>query len=742
MANDTSIATVILRLKEEGSEAAARLAAQVEEVDTAFQGAKRSVENARNELDEAARATERAGNAAEEAARDATRFAGAFDRMGDRAGAVGSSFAKTAGAIALVSPAAAEGSRAVADIADVFEVAAVAGKGLGISMAGMISILGPVAVAVGALALAWKLVSEEAARAEAKQSAAASSAERAAKASERIKDSQRSLQDQADLLAKKVTETDLAARDAAAATAAAYDDQIAMQREALALAEQEARAQQTKLKLADGSDYKGFGVAAGMSASETVEAAAALEAAQQRKAAAAAALAGTTGRRDAESEKARDLTYALAKAQEEEAAATGRAAAASGRKAEQLRELVVQEKSAADAATARHQAALAMYDAAETAEQGLARLAAAGDPIAEARLKYEETTAAVGRYAAALHDAGRSEEAAVLTAQALAAAHNQLTATTAEATAATDASATGVPTTTSTDAGSVANQAVGAVVDPLGAVAAAHPIAAAIVSALQAAAGNGDPVGDAADLVIKALGSADEFIGRAADAAVRVVREAPGALVAALPDIVAGLAEVPAALAEGLAEAVPEAMVALAEALPALAPELLSLIAMGIVGMPLLFVLGLLEALSDGTFAERMGEAFTSGIERMWERLEALIEQWVGKIAPEGGAVDSAGDWVSQAGKDFESWWNRTFVGSYASGNDGFDRDGIARVHAGERVVNSTGASSGRTTQMQGRGGGQPSISIGNGLLIGTVDEVVRAVRRELGPNGRRLAWG
>lgn len=66
--------------------------------------------------------------------------------FGDKAGKAGQSSAKMAGALGLISPAAANAARNLSDLADIGEVAADAGKALGLSM----STMGPIAVGLAA----------------------------------------------------------------------------------------------------------------------------------------------------------------------------------------------------------------------------------------------------------------------------------------------------------------------------------------------------------------------------------------------------------------------------------------------------------------------------------------------------------------------------------------------------------------------------------------------------------------
>ena len=76
--------------------------------------------------------------------------------VADKAGVAGSNVQKLAGALSLVNPAAAGVAGNIADMADVVEVAGVASEALGVSLASIATIAAPVALAIGALYLAYR----------------------------------------------------------------------------------------------------------------------------------------------------------------------------------------------------------------------------------------------------------------------------------------------------------------------------------------------------------------------------------------------------------------------------------------------------------------------------------------------------------------------------------------------------------------------------------------------------------
>lgn len=84
-----------------------------------------------------------------------------FDALDRSAGKTGQSAAKLAGALGLVSPAAADAARGVADLADVGEVAATIGDTLGVSVGALSVGLAAVTTAVAAGYLAWQVYNDE-----------------------------------------------------------------------------------------------------------------------------------------------------------------------------------------------------------------------------------------------------------------------------------------------------------------------------------------------------------------------------------------------------------------------------------------------------------------------------------------------------------------------------------------------------------------------------------------------------
>lgn len=95
--------------------------------------------------------------------------ADATKRFGDNAGKLGSNAGKLAGILDTLVPGAGELARTVADVADAGEVASVASEGFGLSLGSILTVAGPVALAIGALALAYSHYKAELVEAERKQ---------------------------------------------------------------------------------------------------------------------------------------------------------------------------------------------------------------------------------------------------------------------------------------------------------------------------------------------------------------------------------------------------------------------------------------------------------------------------------------------------------------------------------------------------------------------------------------------
>jgi len=180
---------------------------------------------------EGAKASGRAASEAlDTAAASATRF-------GDKAGAVGSNAGKLAGILDLLVPGLGGVARGVADVADTAEVASVATKGLGVSMASTLAVLGPVAIAVAALGATYVYLSSVLDEVEVKNKAASDGAIAQAEATKKVRDRKQEVNDLFLISGDAATAEGIAIRKANEATDASF-------RDALELAEKSVKQQQ------------------------------------------------------------------------------------------------------------------------------------------------------------------------------------------------------------------------------------------------------------------------------------------------------------------------------------------------------------------------------------------------------------------------------------------------------------------------------------------------------------------
>ncbi len=195
--------------------------------------------------------------------------------FGDKAGKTGQNASKLAGAVGLISPAAAEAVRTIADLADVGEVAADIQGALGLSSVRLAAVLGPVAIAVGVVAAAYLYLSNEAEKANKRVEESAERATAAQVAHERLSKMRLSAADAEALATGKVSESDLKLRDALAAVTAEHAPRIAAVR--AQIAEQDALAASNAAIVASGK-----GVGAQVQAASNAQRAASAEAKRLR----------------------------------------------------------------------------------------------------------------------------------------------------------------------------------------------------------------------------------------------------------------------------------------------------------------------------------------------------------------------------------------------------------------------------------------------------------------------------
>jgi hypothetical protein len=619
------------------------------------------------EADAAAQATRRADDAADDFAATSRRASDDVGEFGDRAGAVGGNAAKLAGALSLVDSGAAEAARTVADLADVGEVASVAARGLGISLTSVIGVLGPVAVAVGALAATWALLNAELEAAEARNLAAANAASAAADANAKWNETQEKVKLQFQLSSGAIDEqtariraSNSAIEDAAAAQRTLLESQVATERaayegsggsdrRALSTAERnlkefsdQVETTKTQADLLITSEIEQRKAAEGTAAAQKAKAAATLQAADAERvlAAAQAAARAETEAREAAEESLGSIIAANYTAQERAAA--------------QLR-----------------------------ADNAL--ISAAIDAGADYAVISDAKSAAMDRYAASVQAASDAQDG-------LAAAESDTAAT--------------------MDVGGTLSTVGAAISDPLSAAAGADPtgITGGVIAIATAVSDLGGTLGSVTGLlngVVDGLttGGADvaRFLGD-------VIGDLVPAILEAAPQFVLGLVEGMDDIIEGLVKGAPRIAFALIEILTPL--------------FAIRVALAFVEVLADPQTWIDIGTSFVDGVAEGFRKLiDDLVSSFEGVF---GKPASNAPPGAFEAGGFFDS----LFAGSYAVGSDFVPRTGIALVHQGERIVPASGASSGTTAAAMGGGGGGVSVYLGGGLLYGTPDTLAREVGR------------
>jgi trimeric autotransporter adhesin len=183
-----------------------------------------------------------AAKAADEAKAAAEKATSAIERTEDAAGALGSNAGKLAGALDLLAPGLGSVATTVADLADAGEVAAVSARGLGASLGTVVSIVGPVAVAVAALGAAWYTLNSQLEEAEARNQAAAAKATVAAEAAGKWSEAQRGVADAFGLASGAIDKQTVRIRESNKALDAAAADQLAFLEEQKRAADAAAKA--------------------------------------------------------------------------------------------------------------------------------------------------------------------------------------------------------------------------------------------------------------------------------------------------------------------------------------------------------------------------------------------------------------------------------------------------------------------------------------------------------------------
>ncbi len=728
-----SVASVILKARDEASK-------EVKAVATAADKAAESVD----ELADRARAADKAVGGMGQAAHGATpplddladksdRARKAADALGDGAGRMGSGLAKARGAASLLSPELGNLLGIGNDVADVLEAAAGSATGLASPLGAVAAVLGTVAAAVAVAIGAYNSL-YEAEEAELRVAALA-------------RDTHAQLAGLYEAEREAVLDLAVAKGELTEAEAAEQRirqgglDQLNSSLETNTARVKALREHQGGwgALLGDAVDWAddlqgGLNpITMALDSITTSSAEAEAEVASLMDAAAAeASRAGEATAKLVEADKA---TRAKADADQKGAAAAQRHAAAERESAAALKAAAAE---AERAAKAKHAAAVAALAAADAAEAGLESFLAEGDPAAEARLQYQQRVQMVDDAATAMRDAGRSDEAiADAVAKGMIKASQELDAALAAAVAADEPEAE--------EPGALGGGAAAALADPLGAIAGAHPYMEAALAIAQAVSQLDDTMAGIYSVSSDSKGGQQlggllgeilnnvnaESAGKIADWVGDVAATAVPEILRAIPEFVAGLAGAAPEIAAGLVEAVPDMLAGIVDMFFLLGPK-----------VALAFFQGLLEIdwfQVGENFVDGMAEAFKG----LWEQLVGMVEDALGiESSSEPGLFDKGG-WLDEAGKTVAGWFDGEE--SYDSGSDYVARGGLKYVHAGERIVPATGSASQRTTAVMG---GSPSsssqstsINLGSGMLLGTPDQVMREIKRHMGPTGRRLGW-
>lgn len=241
----------------------------------------------------------------------------------------------------------------------------------------------------------------------------------------------------------------------------------------------------------------------------------------------------------------------------------------------------------------------------------------------------------------------------------------------------------------------------------------------------------------------------EETLASSTQAAIEMIPNFVNSLAESLPglleSIVEGLPEVFGTLIQSLMVELPEAVFKLVDALVQSLPK---------------FVLGLIGAIINaipqivGAWIDQMITGTVRIVDAIVKMFTQIFQDILGtgegegKTFNQGGIFDQIftgkkeaangtegpglfqkGGWFDNAGKDVAKW-----VGSFDTGSDMITKTGFAMVHQGERIVNSTGTSSGVTGSMaSSSGGGGIHVYMPPGLIIGTAEETAREVGRSAG---------
>ena len=705
--------------------------------------------------DQASRALASVGDAAGDAQQDVARLQGELDGvssqsdragrsagdLGDRFGAAGGAASKLAGALGGVSPELAGVAGGMADLADVGELLSGGMGALGVSMGGLLAILGPVAIAAAGLALVYRDLSAALTEVQAANEAASTVASEALSIRDAVAQARLELAAAYDEEAAAAAKAQaVEARWVAIAeqgTAALREQRTALE-ERLAAAERLSPVARELERIDAGAELARvdaqIGAAqAGADRGRDLElgrleyeqevrrqqqrerdAAAAASRQAQADAQRLAALA-TIERAGLSVADARARVAATYQAQIDSVTA---AAAAAGVDAERVAGVVgaLNAKMAAEIADLDRSA---LWDRIEGAGADLEPLR---DVLSEARAEAEVLAGILGGI-------GSQPAAATEADLALALSRGQITSAEYDQALAQSASAQ-----SASGAASVADALSTAAAGPQGLVTAvagaAGPYGAIVSAGVELVQRIGDGMLGELGTFLVDLGADLEGLGPAlADFLPTLLGEVVPSLLGSVGQVVRGI----------LVEAVPAILQTLLD------PAFWLDMAVSIADAYVQSVLGVIEfgVRGIGEIVAPLSQAVQDLFSPDWWRgvgdaiAEAIRDLFAlfGRDGAVAGAAQDAGQWVQGAGETLAGW----FRGGFDSGSSYIAEDGMALVHRGEEIVRRDGTSRVRAAGMRDAAAAGVTVNV-NGALLGTVEDLVRLVVQELGPQGRGLS--
>ncbi len=679
----SSVATVILQLRDEMSR-------QLEEA------ARRAGETG-DALDDMGRSGRSAG--------DGARNAGdGSERLASRAGSAAGQVARLAGAAGMMGDGAAGAAAAAGDLGDVLEVADAAAAAFGVSAASAAAVLGALALAVGATYVGWRAYNEE--------------AERAAEIGVRIADAHKGMaaifeQERLALIDLEEATGAMSSADAAATrTRIGLHGQLAAVFETTSARMGELRSGEGSLErtVADFADFADQMYGGWNPIASAVDAFTTSGEEAERE---IAALQSAQAKMASQAKMTTETVVAAGLAQER----MGKQAAAAAKEV---------------AGTSASQANYAQTHLHVT-QMELAHVEAAFDAAAVAvghvGTTFGELANELDIFAPALSDAERLAELGDRVREAWGrglideAQFTTLTAGLERAAAAAE----GGGAAGATVAPDAATEALGWASNPLGQLSQMPGIVGMVVQVMDAVQNLPQVLDGLTGWVHDLTGSLRDSGGAVGEFAADVVRQ--------VPEIVAGAGE----FAEELIAELPTIVEALAGQMPRLVPALLEVLVRVVTELanPTLWadiITGVVEGFVDG-LAE--GLARLIGLDDIAQKnMQQDPERWFGQdigdwLGELGQTIDSTVRSAEQSNREIASWSTAAKAETYAAGTSYVTRAGPKWLSPGEVVVNGTNNTSQRTAAALSGGGGDVHLHLSDGLMVGSVDEVMRRLRRD-----------